>query len=82
MVTELNVKRFDHYWKKRYKNPTFNLNYFFNLICNFEQPGLRSYLVFQRLCNETALSPGIDALGTKSWSKMAVRWRYADLSME
>ena len=43
---------------------------------------LRSYLVLQRLCNEAALSPGMMHFCTKSWSKMVVSWRYADLSME
>ena len=43
---------------------------------------LRSYLVLQRLCNEAALSliPALMHFGTRSWSKMVVRWRYADLS--
>ena len=43
---------------------------------------LRSHLVLQRLCNEGHLAPAIMHFGTKSWSKMVVRWRYADLSME
>ena len=28
------------------------------------------------------LAPALMHLGTKSWSKMVVRWRYADLSMK
>ena len=43
---------------------------------------LRSYLVLQRLCNEAALSPALMHFGTRSWSKMVVRWRYANLSTE
>ena len=43
---------------------------------------LRSYLVLQRLCNEAALSPGMMHFGTRSWSKMVVSWRYANLSTE
>ena len=44
---------------------------------------LRSYLVLQRLCNEAALiAPALMHFGTKSWSKMVVSWRYADLSVE
>ena len=43
---------------------------------------LHSYLVLQRLCNEAALSPGMMHFGTRSWSKMVVSWRYANLSTE
>ena len=43
---------------------------------------LCSYLVLQRLCNEAALSPALMHFCTKSWSKMVVSWRYADLSIE
>ena len=44
---------------------------------------LRSYLVLQRLCNKAVhLAPALMHFGTKSWSKMVVRLRYADLFME
>ena len=43
---------------------------------------LRSYLVLQRLCNEAALTPALMHFGTRSWSKMVVSWRYANLSTE
>ena len=58
-------------------------------VCVFErtkhQPrrNLRSYLVLQRpIATKRHLAPALMHFGTKSWSKMVVSWRYADLSME
>ena len=58
--------------------------FFFLFETTKHQPrrNLPSYLVLQRPCNEAVLSPSMMHIGNKSWSKMVVSWRYADLSME